>query len=131
VVAFSDESLLATRRSSNNEVLTLIDDHGVVQSSFSTEHGWFVDTPSFYLRRFSRPPRQRIAEYLFEKGGFAEWFLRSSDKGMVEVIDLKGGHSVLQVREDHPSPVFSFTLSSKGDCLAVMSDADLDIYNIP
>jgi WD40 repeat protein len=131
VVAFSDESLLATRRSSDNEVLTLIDEHGVVQSSFPTEHGWFVDTPSFYLRRFSRPPRRRIAEYLFEKGGFAGWFFRSSDKGMVEVIDLKGGHSVLQVREDHPSPVFSFTLSSKGDCLAVMSDGNLDIYNIP
>jgi hypothetical protein len=108
---FSDSLLLAKRRGTNNEVLSLINEDGSVRSSIATENRWFVDTPFFNHATFSSPDARRVAEYLFKESSFWD---RSGPMNSIAVFDFSTRNAVLKLPiDDHPK-VFSFALSPSG-----------------
>jgi len=121
-VAFSDQLLLAKKRLGHEEMLSLLDERGLTVASISTESGWYIDTPSFYLRRLSTSASRRVAEALFNK---------EPQTSLIEIFDLSEKKAIMGIHVSDPPHIFSFSLSSSGRLLGIMSGPMVDIYSVP
>ena len=132
-VALTDNLLLTKKRLAHNEVFSIVDERGSTVSSFATGSGWFVNTPSFYLRKFSAPTCNRIAESLFTKESGDGLFRHSSGESptSIGVFDLSTKQMVLDIHINDQPPIFSFSLSPSGHFLGIMSGAVVNIYAVP
>lgn len=121
-VILTDHLLLAKRRDSEGETLSMVNDQGEVELSFRTPPASFIDTPAFFLREAAGTSSNRIVEHFFFKKGEAV---------SAAVLDLSKDQLLAQIRIDSPGPIFSTALSTDGRRLAIYSGSKVEIHQLP